>query len=199
MKSRSLIAALALSVLALPAFAQEPAEKPMPADPDMEAMVKAGTPGEPHRHLAKLAGDWTYTSKMWMDPSQPPEESSGTMQAETILGGRYVQNVWKGNFMGMPFEGRGTEGYDNVTEKLVSSWVDSFSTGIFYSTGTCDADWKVCTSTGEMLDPATNQPMTLRSVTTWTGDDSFKVEMFMKTGAGEEFKHMEMDVRRKTT
>ena len=62
---------------------------------EMEAMMKAGTPGEPHKKLARMVGDWTYSTKAWMDPSQPPVESKGTMRGQAILGGRYVEQTWK--------------------------------------------------------------------------------------------------------
>ena len=60
-------------------------DKPAAAAPgaaEMEAMMKAMAPGEPHKKLAKLAGDFTYTSKMWMDPSQAPTTSSGTVHGK---------------------------------------------------------------------------------------------------------------------
>ena len=79
-------------------------------------------PGEQHKQLARMSGDWTFTQKFWMAPGQPPGESSGTMHADVLLGGRYVEHSWHGSFMGMPFEGRGTEAYDNVGKQYVSSW-----------------------------------------------------------------------------
>src|SRR5215207_6026826 len=118
MKIRSTAAVLCL--LALPAFGQDkPKEPAAPAmgAAEMEAMQKAASPGEPHKRLARMAGDWTMTNKMWMDPSQPPMESSGTMHADVIMGGRYVQSVWSGTFMGQPFEGRGMDGYDNLAKQ----------------------------------------------------------------------------------
>ena len=39
---------------------------------EMEAMMKAASPGEPQKKLARLAGDWTFTNTMWMAPGQPP-------------------------------------------------------------------------------------------------------------------------------
>ena len=181
---------------------QKPGENPagaMGMTPEqMENMVKAATPGEPHKHLAKMAGQWTFTNKMWMDPSQPPAESTGTMQAETILDGRYVQSVWKGNFMGQPFEGHGTDGWDNLAKKYVSSWVDNMGTGILYSTGTCEQGFKVCTSSGDMIDPMTGQPSSMRSVITWSDDNNFKNELYGKDpSSGKEVKMMEMVVTRK--
>ena len=151
----------------------------------MEAMMKAMAPGENHKHLARYAGDWTFTNKMWMDPSQPPAESTGTMSGELILGGRYVQSVWKGNMMGMPFEGRGVDGYDNL------------GTGIIHFTGTCEDGGKVCTMKGDMMDPMTGQPSYMRTVTTWTDDKNFKFEMFGPLPTGQEMKMMEMVLTKK--
>ena len=201
MKIRSTAVVLCLLALALavPAVAQE---EPKPAAPPMdaamqEAMMKAMTPGEPHKHLAKMAGDWTYTSKMWMAPGQPPMESGGTMHAETILGGRYLQATWKGDMMGMPFEGRATEGYDNLAKKYVSTWVDNMSTGIMYSTGTCDADHRKCESKGTMIDPMTGKDSYMRSVINWTDDNNFVMQMYGPDPSGKEFQWMEMTVKRK--
>jgi Protein of unknown function (DUF1579) len=187
---------------ALPVLAQDQ-DKPKENAPAMgdaamhEAMMKAMTPGPPHKLLARLAGDWTFTSKAWMAPSQPPMESSGTMHGETILDGRYVQTVWKGNMMGMAFEGHGTDGYDNVAQKYVSSWLDNMGTGIMYSTGTCDADGQKCEAKGSMMDPMTGKDSYMRSVTSWTGNDSFVMQMYGPDPSGKEFQWMEMTVKRK--
>jgi hypothetical protein len=163
----------------------------------MAAMMKAGSPGENHKHIGRMVGDWEYTSKMWMAPGQPPEESKGTMHAEMAMGGRFVQHHWKGSFSGMPFEGLGTEGYDNMTKKFVSSWIDNMSTGIMMSTGSCDDAGKVCTMTGEMPDPMTGQMATSKGVITWIDNDHFKNEMFSKDPSGAEMKMMEINASRK--
>jgi hypothetical protein len=162
-----------------------------------EAMMKAMSPGEMHKGLAKMAGDWTFTNTFWMAPGQPPTESTGTMHAETILGGRYVQSVWKGNMMGQEFEGRGTDGYDNVSKQFVSSWVDNMGTGIMVSTGTCEDGGKKCTTIGSFSDPMTGGPSTMRSVITWVDDNTFKNEMYGKDPSGKEFKSMEIVAKRK--
>lgn len=204
MKARTIPAVLSLlvlvAILGVPAVAQdkpkEPASPPM-GGPEMEAMMKAMSPGENHKHLGWYVGDWTFTNRMWMDPSQPPTESTGTMKGELILGGRYAQMTWQGNFFGMPFEGRGTEGYDNLTKKYVSSWVDNMGTGILYSTGTCEDGGKKCTMKGDMVDPVTGKPGYMRSVVTWTDQNSFKTEMFGAGGDGKEVKMMEIVAKRK--
>ena len=202
MKVRGIAVLCLLTAMSLPAWAQnEKIDGPGTAAPeaDMAAMMKAMTPGDQHKQLSRMAGDWTFTNKMWMAPDAPPAESNGTMHAEMILGGRYVQSVWKGNMMGQPFEGRGTDGYDNLSQKHVSSWVDNMGTGIMYSTGTCDASGKVCTSTtaADMMDPMTGQMTSTRMVVTWKDDKNFGMEMYMKPAGGAETKSMEMTVTKK--
>jgi Protein of unknown function (DUF1579) len=205
MKTRSIVVLSFLALLlalALPVMAQDQ-DKPKESPPGMgdpamhEAMMKAMSPGEQHKLLARQAGDWTYTNKMWMAPGQPPMESSGTMHGETILDGRYLTTVWKGDMMGMPFEGHATEGYDNLAKKYVSSWVDNMGTGIMYSTGTCDIDGKKCESKGSMMDPMTGKESYMRSVVNWTGNDNFVMQMYGPDPSGKEFQWMEMTVKRK--
>jgi hypothetical protein len=200
MKSRWIAVLCLLALMSVPVLAQQekpPAGMPAMDSPEMQAAMAAMSPGPEHQKLARMVGDWTFTNKMWMDPSAAPAEGSGTMHAEMILGGRYVHEVWKGNFMGMPFEGHGTEGYDNMTKKHVSSWVDNMGTGIMYSTGTCNADGKVCTTTAEMIDPMTGVMTASRSVITWTSDKSFTMEMYAKPAGGTEMKGMEITATKK--
>ncbi len=202
MKMRSTIAILFLLALCstvVSAFAQD--KKPSAAgnaEMDMmKAMEKAATPGEPQKKLARLAGDWTFTNTMWMAPGQPPMESKGTMHGVVLMGGRYVEHTWKGSMMGMPFEGRGTEAYDNVGKEYVASWVDNMGTGISHSTGTCDDAVKVCTYMAEMWDPMSGKKTTSRSVITWMDDNNFKNEMYGPGPDGKEAKMMEIVAKRK--
>jgi hypothetical protein len=202
MKIRKTVVALFLLTLCstvVSAFAQDkpkPAAPPAMGNADMEAMMKAASPGEPQKKLSRLAGDWAFTNTMWM-PGQPPMESKGTMHGVVLMGGRYVEHTWKGDMMGMPFEGRGTDGYDNVGKQYVSSWVDNMGTGIMYSIGSCDDAVKVCTYTADMWDPMSGKKTTSRSVITWLDDNTFKNEMFSPGPDGKEAKMMEIVAKRK--
>jgi uncharacterized protein DUF1579 len=202
MKIGSAVALSVLTLLLVPALALAQGDKPAStpgANAGMEAMMKAATPGEHHKPLQHFVGDWAYTMKMWMAPGQPPMESGGTMHAEPILGGRYIQSVYKGEFMGQPFEGHGTDGYDNAAGQYVGTWVDNAGTGIMHSTGTCDASGKVFTMTAEpMVDPASGKKAGTKSITTWTDDNHFTMEMFMVDPAGgAPTKVMELSAKRK--
>jgi hypothetical protein len=194
------LTAAALCLFALPALAQDKPKEHTGhemGDPGMEAMAKAAAPGEQHKRLARMAGEWTFTNKMWMAPNQPPAESGGAMYAQMIMGGRYIQTNWSGHMMGMLFEGRGIEGYDNLAKQYVSSWVDNMGTGIIYSTGSCDEKGTKCSMKGDMLDPMTGQKSYMRQEVTWIDDNTFKNEMYGPGMDGKEFKWMEMTVTRK--
>jgi hypothetical protein len=198
MKSRWTFALTLLALTAMPTLAQD---KPKPAAPAMsaadEAMMKAAAPGEPQKKLARFMGDWTFTNTLWMAPGAPPVTSAGTMHGAALMGGRYVEHTWKGTMMGIPFEGRGTEAYDNVAKQYVNSWVDNMGTGIIHQTGVCDDAVKVCTYNGEVWDPMTNKKTAIMQVITWIDDNNFKNEMYSPGPDGKEAKMMEIVAKRK--
>ena len=89
---------------------------------DQEMMKKwqaFATPGAMHKHLAKSVGKWKNQSKMWMKPGAPPQSSSGYSEGKMILGGRYLKMKFKGQSLGMPFEGISIAGYDNFKKKFL--------------------------------------------------------------------------------
>ena len=195
------LAALGLVLGAAALRADEKAKAPAaPAGMDqaaMEAMMKAATPGPQHQHLAKMVGDWTFTNTFWMAPGAPPQQSTGTMHAESLMGGRYVEHHWKGDMMGAPFEGRGTDAYDNVAKQWESTWIDNMGTGMMNGTGSCDEAMKSCTYNNELWDPMTGKKGSMRSVITWVSDNEFHNEMYAPGPDGKEMKMMEIVAKRK--
>src|SRR3954454_23410252 len=115
--------ALALCTSAL--FADEPKK---PADDmqkaQMEAWMKASTPGDAHKKLDHMVGAWNVTVKSWMAPGAPPMESTGTAVNSWVLGGRWIEEKFPGLFMGKPFEGNGLTGLENNPKQYVGTWMD---------------------------------------------------------------------------
>ena len=108
-----LVAAMLLAVL--PTIAGEgegEAAQGMPPEV-MEAWAKVATPNEHHAHLARMAGTWKVHGKYWMQPGAPPTKSEGKAQNQMIMGGRFLQTEYTGDFMGETFVGMGIDGYDN--------------------------------------------------------------------------------------
>jgi hypothetical protein len=163
---------------------------------EMKAYEAAGTPGEPHRRLAELAGTYTVRIKSWFEPGGPPMEETGTVTRSMTLDGRVMVEQFEGTMMGAPFKGHGMTGYDNVTGKYWSTWNDSMSTGLAVSYGTCDAQ-NACTFEGSYNDPVKKGPVTTRMTTRWTGPDTEVFEMYGPDKQGREMKMMEMTYTRK--
>ena len=87
----------------------------------MQKMTEAGTPGEQHKLLAKDDGKWTANTSMWTSLDASPMVIKSVATNKMILGGRYQETSFKCDFMGIPYEGTGTTGYDN-TKKVFFIW-----------------------------------------------------------------------------
>ncbi len=157
----------------------------------MHAFMQAATPGAQHEMLAASIGDWNLVVKMWMDPSAEPMVSKATAHREMIMGGRYMVEEVTGNVMGMPFTGHGMAGYDNVTGKFWSTWVDNMSTGVMTSTGTYDEASKTSTYWGEGADPVSGGMAKNKTVIQHISADKEVMTMYMIQG-GQEIKNMEI-------
>ena len=198
MKAKIALAVVALfvSAVALAADAPQmsPAQKAM-----MDKMMKAATPGTQHAGLTGMAGEWTCSVKYQMDPSQPWQEAQTTAMITALMDGRYIQEVDSGQMNGMPFSGMGIYGFDNVSGKYVSSWIDNMGTGIMTSVGTADAAGKVINWNATMNDPMTGKASKSRIVVTVIDDNHHTMEMFgMPPGAKKEMKMMTIDYVRKS-
>jgi hypothetical protein len=192
-------AALAAAFTVAGATAQEQKQPPMSAEEKamMEAWTKAATPGKQHKWLASKVGKWDFSGKFWQDPSKPPTLSNGTAERTALLGGRVVgEKVASPGFMGMPFEGYGLTGFDNVTQEYWGTWSDTMSTGPMSSRGKCD-DKGACTFTGEFVDAMTGKKKTTRMTSRDEGPDKELHEFWEKGPDGKEFKSMELTYTRK--
>jgi hypothetical protein len=169
-----------------------PAEQAM-----MEKYVKAATPGPEHQKLAKLAGKWKLEVTSWMAPGGPPMKSEATAEFTSILGGRFVQQEVHGDMGGgQPFEGRGVEGYDNVTKEHFGTWVDNMGTGAMVLRGKCSPDAKTCTYKGTMPDAIAGKQVPVSETMTFADDNHFKFEMQGPGPDGKTFKMLEISYTR---
>lgn len=194
MRMRTLFVAMVLAVLSCPpAWAQ--GEPDGDAGMDAAAMEKM-MPGPEHEVLAKRVGTWSVSTKIWMDPSQNPMESIGTAEFKLVMDGRFLHQEYKGEMMGMPFTGWGFDGFDRVTGKWTSFWIDSMSTSPTSLTGTSADGGKTIEFTGDMSDCASGTVVKTRWVATHSSDDESRVEMYVTHGDKEE-KAMELVYKRK--
>lgn len=159
----------------------------------MKTMMEAGTPGQQHAMLAKGDGKWTAEMTMWMSPGAPPMTAKSTAINKMVMGGRYQQTTFKGDFMGMPYEGSSTTGYDNVKKKYFTTWMDNMSTSIMSMEGDWDDASKSIDFKGSMICPANGKECEMREVYKIVDDNTHIMEMYgpdMKTGKA--YKNMEI-------
>jgi hypothetical protein len=176
--------------------AADPPKQDMPPDQKamMEKMMQAGTPGPAHKKLDPLVGKFNVKSKSWMDPSKPPEESSGTSERKWIMGNRYLEEHYQGTFAGQPFSGMGLWGYDNVTKKYFGTWFDSMSTSFTASRGALSGN--TLKMKGMMSDPMSGKETPYTMSLNIAGNDSHTMEMWGPGPGGKNMKWMEMTYTR---
>ena len=186
---------LVLSVSAAPAK-EKKRDKQMDQQAMMELWKKMAVPGEPHKLFSSLAGNWTTTSKEWMEPGKPPTESTGTAEMKMLLDGRFLYQEYNAQMMGQPFTGIGIDAYDNMTKKYVTAWMDSMGTGIFIMEGTASADGKTITLKGSHPEPDGGK-MTHRAVWKIVDNNHQTFDMYGAHKGGKETKMLEIVYTRK--
>lgn len=204
---KALAWAMAGAILALPAVSQaddKPGGEPAPGGMDAESMAQMqawqqfAAPGEHHKHLEPFIGTWDVTVKMWMAPGEPAT-STGVGKSEWMLGGRFVHTTFHGDFMGMPFEGAGLTGYDNLQKKYTSIWVDNMGTYMSVMDGQDSADGKTFTYTGMMPDPMGGPMHKVKEVLRVVSNDEHVMEWWEPGEDGKDTKTMEIVYKRKKT
>ncbi|OUU19886.1 MAG: hypothetical protein CBC13_11900 [Planctomycetia bacterium TMED53] len=171
------------------------------ADDPMQKWLEFMTPGQEHELLKARVGRWKVENRQWMEPGQEPVETSMVSENELAMGGRYLlQRVLPMDYNGMPFEARGFIGYDNGKKCFVSSWIDSFGTGIATGIGKRSENeaevFRVIEWTWTLTDPLSGKDSKIRAVETIISEDEFRFDMFTILPDGTEMKSMEQIARR---
>lgn len=122
---------------ASPAFLQDAAEvAALPPGEDMASMMETmrlAQPGPEHAELATLAGEWEAEVSIQMAPGMPPQTQKSSTTIKTILGGRFLEIISAGDFMGMPYESQSYMGYDRRRKEYVCMGMDTL--GTYFVTG----------------------------------------------------------------
>lgn len=197
--ARTSLATIAVVLLATLAGAQQQKAPEMTPEQkaEMDAYMKAGTPGAPHQALASTAGTYDLKIKHWHQPNTPAMEETGTATRAMALDGRVLVEQFKSSMMGMPYTGHGMTGFDNVTGKYWSTWSDSMSTGLMVSEGSCDDQGKTCTFMGTWNDAIKKAPVKARMTIRRTSPTAEVFELYGPGKDDKEFKMMEITYTKK--
>ncbi len=159
----------------------------------MQKWQEYATPGEGHKALEPLVGNWDYVVTWWETPDSDPQKSSGTSEHKWILGGRFLEETVRGTMMGQEFQGMGLIGYDNAKDTYNDIWMDNMGTGIMSGTGTYDSTGKKFVFTGTLSCPTEDQKeKPYRSVITMVSPNQYTYEMYTTGPDNKEFRTMEI-------
>jgi len=163
----------------------------------MEAWAKYASPGENHKLMEPIIGKWSAVTTAWMAPGAPPAQGSGTAENAWVLEGRFVQQMFQGEFMGQKYTGLGFTGYDVYRKEFIGSWMDTMGTMMMILSGTADASGKVINMSSEIDDVMSGKRIKVRSVVRIVDANRHIYEMYGPDPAGKEFKTMEIVYTRK--
>jgi hypothetical protein len=182
-----------------PAAKAKPAAKRAHQAMDEQAMMAqwqaAMTPSEGHARLMPMVGTWRAKTTFTMAPGAPDQVSAGTSVHRLVLGGRYLEQVYKGSSMGMPFEGIGFTGYDNVQKRYVGTWMDTFGTGVMNSTGTGRPTDEKIEFVCEAIEPS-GQKKIFDATVRIRGHEHHSYEMWTKGPNGKPYRVMLVEYER---
>jgi hypothetical protein len=154
--------------------------------------VEHATPGEEQSRLGSMAGEWNVHGVF--KHGEDVVETDSTASISMILGGRFWQQEAKGDFMGMPFEGRGIIGYNKTSKRYVGAWIDTMGTGIMYSEGQETEKGKVWKFKGKYDGPSGE--LTSEDTMTRVSDSEMKFESVVAMG-GKPMMSMTLQYKRK--
>ena len=153
------------------------------------------SPTAEHRILAAEEGTWDAAIKSYPNgPESEPMVAKGVEINTVMTGGLWVTSVFRADFGGMAFEGRGQFGYDPGKKKYVGTWIDSMSPSLTVLEGCYDARTKTVTYTGDGVCPKDGSKLSERMVTITNADGSRDFALYI-TGTptgGKEAKVMQV-------
>ena len=157
--------------------------------------VVAQVPVPPEMDVFKEdVGEWDCEIKAWQGPGEPTV-TKGT-ESSRMMGGFWLISNFKGNLMGMDFEGHGTYGYDPEKKQYIGTWMDSLGPAPMHMVGSYDKETKTLSFVGEALGPD-YKTMAKHTLSTCYKDSKRVMTMHVEPKGGDEFKMMEITYTKK--
>ncbi len=74
----------------------------------------------------KMVGKWEGDCRTWFEPGKLADESKVTGEISGALEGRFLRHAYEGKIQGKPRHGEELIGFNSVTKRFQTSWVDDF-------------------------------------------------------------------------
>ncbi|KAF1721777.1 DUF1579 domain-containing protein [Pseudoxanthomonas wuyuanensis] len=149
-----------------------------------------------HRDLARMAGDWSGSFRLWFTPDEPACEAPQRGRIRSVLGGRFLLHEYESRFNDEPIEGIALYGFHLDENAWQTAWVESFGTGTQLMFCAGSGDDPRLNVLGSYGDGQGGPPWGWRTRLEQPDDDTLVITMFNITPAGEEAKAVETRYRR---
>lgn len=151
----------------------------------------------PQEWLKQLVGEWDIQFKIYMQPDQPPTESTGT-DSVRALGSHWIIAETRTTMMGTPYRGILSLGYNPQKKHFNGTWIDSFGGHLWVYKGTLNdaGDTLTLETEGPSLQ-APGKTARYKEVIRITGEDSRTFTSSTETEDGKWMRIVEIEYRRK--
>ena len=161
-----------------------------------KTQTELGVPGEEHKKLDMLAGDWDVAVKIPIGPGKHIDGKS-SCRAKWVLDGRFMRQEYSSIFMGKPFTVVRYLGFDRNKGKFVEVHFESSHTDVMHSVGDISNDGKSITCWGKHVDISAGKDVKVRTVTSFMDKDAFTLEMVYTDAEGKDSKVITLTHQRK--
>ena len=203
------IAIVAVTVIA-GAAAQEsatPRETPLQqrSPEEIQALallhMESGSPGPEHERLAAMEGTWDIEITMWPQRGAAPMTMNGTVEAEMILGGRFLVQTSDLADTDASGEMMSILGFDRRSGEYTLIELDTSGTYWVAARGPANESGNGAVLSGEDYDAIFEGTQLYDFVLDWPDADTFRTQIIFKdefhTGGGPPFKMVEKVSRRR--
>ena len=132
-----------------------------------------------HAVLAAMTGKFTTKVHVAKGPYARMNDTEGTAEGKSLMGGAFVQLTHSELRMKQPFEAMTIYGFDQAIRKYTASSIDNNSTAIVTAIGTYDASKKQLVMSGRFSDQQTRKLTIVRTVMTFVDADNWNYEEYV--------------------
>lgn len=162
----------------------------------LAALPQGDKAGPEHMRLHELVGEWDIETTLWFSAEAKGQTSKATETMKKGPGELWVYSAYEGTFMGEPFIGRFSMGYDQNRKKYVGTWMDNSNSSMTQLIGDYDKKKKAITYQNSTMGKD-GKEFKFRSVMTFKDKDHHTYAMYFPGADGKEFKAMEFKYTRK--
>jgi hypothetical protein len=148
----------------------------------MEGAMKTNT--KEIKWLKQFVGEWKVDVEAFCEPGKPSRKVEGTERVRAI-GDCWVVCDSQSLFMGEPFAGIFTLGFDADRKKFVATWICCMDSHLWTYEGKLDKAGKVLTLAAEGPCPDTGETVKVRDTLEFKGKDQRVMTIKMQRDGGK--------------